>query len=55
MHAGSFLKTFMEPTSACIGTLNVGETNHTINKGVVGEKMLGSYMSNPTLEMKVLP
>ncbi len=34
----------MEPTSTCIGTLNVGETNQTTNKGVVGEKMLSSYM-----------
>jgi hypothetical protein len=46
---------FMESTSTCIGTLNVGETSQIMNKGVVGEKTSSSYMFDPTLKMKVLP
>jgi hypothetical protein len=45
----------MEPTSACTRILNVGETIQTTNKGVVGQKMSSSCMSDPILEMKVLP
>jgi hypothetical protein len=43
------MKPFMEPTFACMGTLNVGETNHA--KDSFHEKKTSSCMSNPSFKM----
>lgn len=47
--ARSSMKPFMEPTSACIRTFNVGETNHAKNS--YHEKKTSSCMSNPSPKM----
>jgi hypothetical protein len=47
---GSFLKTCVEPTYACIGTPYVGDVNQA--KLPCQEKKRGSYMSQPSSEQK---
>ncbi len=43
------MKPFMEPTSTCMGTFSMGETNHA--KDSLHEKKTSSCMSNPSTKM----
>jgi hypothetical protein len=47
--ARSSMKPSMEPTSTCMGTFSMGETNHA--KDPFHEKKTSSCMSNPSLKM----